>query len=154
MQLADSDQIQAIMSQFVRRRGRAIDPAVAALGDPEDVNYEDVEAAQEADEDCEAADDAEIDCLEQDNLELVLDADNIKFGLVAIKKVHTLPRSRHGPLTLTETQPDHKSIPEGLAQPAKHSLAQALLCIVEQERGNRFAQFGRPTLSAPESCKV
>ena len=59
--------VKGIMSQFGRRRGRAVDPALAALGDPEDVDVKNLEAAKEADEDREAADQAELDRLEEEN---------------------------------------------------------------------------------------
>ena len=75
------------MSQFVCRRGRAVDPAVEALGDPGDVDAEDLEAAIEADEDREAADEAELDRLEAENPELTLSEEEVRLGHLAVEKV-------------------------------------------------------------------
>ena len=77
------------MSQFGRKRGRAVDPALAALGDPDDDDgeAEELEAAEEPDQAREAADEAEIDRLEAENPELVLSPDEVKLGQVAVEKV-------------------------------------------------------------------
>ena len=39
------------MSQFIRRKGKAVDSELASLGDPEDADEDDIEADEEADDD-------------------------------------------------------------------------------------------------------
>ena len=85
---------QAIMSQFVRVKGKEDPEELAALRDAqdrddgEDLRPGDVDASREA------ADDADIQEMEGDHPELVLDKDELKLVQIALEKVFSMSACR------------------------------------------------------------
>ncbi|TFK79532.1 hypothetical protein K466DRAFT_472566, partial [Polyporus arcularius HHB13444] len=79
--------VKAIMSQFTQRRRQPKDKDVEALGDPEDVDEDDLDEADEADTSCEAADEQIIENMDKDHPDLVISADDVKMGRVAVEKI-------------------------------------------------------------------
>ncbi|OJT08548.1 hypothetical protein TRAPUB_554 [Trametes pubescens] len=116
--------VKAIMSMFLRKPKAKADAGVqaghddedadlAALDDPEDVDEDDLEAAQEADQAREDADDALLDDMANNNVDVALTAQDIKEGRLAVEKVTKLskkvwnsPPVRAALATLTHDAPD------------------------------------------------
>ncbi|KAL1945891.1 hypothetical protein VTO73DRAFT_1893 [Trametes versicolor] len=116
--------VKAIMSMFLRKPKAKADAGVqagnddedadlAALDDPEDVDEDDVEAAQEVDQAREDADDALLDDMANNNVDVALTAQDIKEGRLAVEKVTKLskkvwnsPPVRAALATLTHDAPD------------------------------------------------
>ena len=77
------------MSQFGRRKGKALPREIQALRDPND--QDDGEGIRPGDVDAsrEAADDEAIENMEEDHPELTIDDDDVKLVQVALEKVST-----------------------------------------------------------------